>query len=187
MYRFNESISVDIRLAIHDVNNSIAYVASLEAASIITADQAQTLTEGLESVRHEHENGRFTVQNDEDIHSANERRLREFVGSVAGCVHTARSRNDQVATDLRMWIRESGDQCFNVCKELINVLVTRAESDQSLMMAGYTHLQVILHFSPPLFHLIILNDAFECMMCSAPFTFRELNLGTLNAANQQHV
>jgi argininosuccinate lyase len=88
--------------------------------------------------------GKFVPQeNDEDIHTANERRLGEIIGTkIAGKLHTGRSRNDQVATDMRIWTREEGNKLVGILKELIGVMVSRAEKEIDVLMPGFTHLQV---------------------------------------------
>ena len=82
-------------------------------------------------------------ENDEDIHTANERRLGELIGrEIAGKLHTGRSRNDQVATDMRIWVRMEGGKLMGILKELVGVMVSRAEKEIEVLMPGYTHLQV---------------------------------------------
>jgi argininosuccinate lyase len=86
---------------------------------------------------------KFQVQvDDEDIHTANERRLSELIGPVGGKLHTGRSRNDQVATDVRLWLLEEAEKIENELKELIRVIVERADQEKGILMPGYTHLQV---------------------------------------------
>lgn len=89
------------------------------------------------------DDGEFKIcAGDEDIHTANERRLSELIGSAAGKLHTGRSRNDQVATDTRLWLREEAKKILAHLKELIGACVERAEREVDFVMAGYTHLQV---------------------------------------------
>lgn len=88
----------------------------------------------------------FKIQeDDEDIHTANERRLSEIVGSVGGKLHTGRSRNDQVATDMRIWLLDEVKDIELGLKGLITVMVSRAEQEQDVLLPGYTHLQVLIH------------------------------------------
>jgi argininosuccinate lyase len=103
-----------------------------------------SLLSGLTQVYKEWETNTFVINDatDEDIHTANERRLGEIVGTVAGKLHTGRSRNDQVATDMRLWLREEAGLLVGFLKELIRVAVARAEAEISVLMPGYTHLQV---------------------------------------------
>src|SRR5690242_10416098 len=103
MAQYNNSISYDIRLWNADIRGSIAYATALAQAGIITAAEATQLVNGLQKVHAEFEQNAFAVKGDEDIHTAVERRLRELIGEVAGKLHTGRSRNDQVATDIRLY------------------------------------------------------------------------------------
>lgn len=99
---------------------------------------------GLVDVAKEWEAGTFTIvpETDEDIHTANERRLGELIGThISGKLHTGRSRNDQVATDCRMWLREQCVAQKDMILDLISVAVSRAENESDLIMPGYTHLQ----------------------------------------------
>ncbi len=125
-----------------DILGSQAYAAALAQAGIITQAEATHLVEGLDQVAEEWRQGRFEIQaGDEDIHTANERRLGELIGAVAGKLHTGRSRNDQVATDTRLWLRGAIDGLADHLNELIEATVERAENDIDLLMPGYTHLQ----------------------------------------------
>ena len=105
VHEFNESISFDKALYQQDIRGSIAWARGLVEAGILEEAEAQTILAGLEHIRGEFENDTFWVQaNDEDIHSAVERRLIELIGDVGRKLHTGRSRNDQVATDFRLWV-----------------------------------------------------------------------------------
>ena len=105
----------------------------------MTGDEAEQIAAGLELVAEEWRSDRFTVQlGDEDIHTANERRLTELIGAVAGKLHTGRSRNDQVATDLRLWLRAELQARAGQLRALIGVAAERAESEIELLMPGYT-------------------------------------------------
>src|SRR5262245_26588464 len=100
----NDSIGFDKRMYKQDIRGSMAYARANAAAGVITAEEAETIVGGLENVLAEFEAGTFEIkQGDEDIHTAVERRLTEIVGAVGGKLHTGRSRNDQVATDFRLW------------------------------------------------------------------------------------
>src|SRR5437016_1699086 len=104
MARFNRSYPVDWRLWDEDIRGSLAWARQLALAGVLSADELAELARSLESVRAEFATGRFiAAPSDEDIHSAVERRLGELIGPVAGKLHTGRSRNDQVATDVRLW------------------------------------------------------------------------------------
>ena len=92
-----------------------------------------------------HEVKQFQIQNDdEDIHTANERRLTELIGPLGGKLHTGRSRNDQVATDMRLWLVKEVQEIENALKALIQVVVNRADKERGILIPGYTHLQVHL-------------------------------------------
>ena len=142
MEAFNASIHFDQRLWRADIQASQAYAKALARAGILTPEEAETLVTGLEQVAQEWAQGRFVLQpGDEDIHTANERRLTELVGPVAGKLHTGRSRNDQVATDLRLWLREEIRTLRQELRGLIRTGVERAREEIDLLMPGYTHLQ----------------------------------------------
>lgn len=142
MDAFNASINFDKRMYGADCIGSIAYAKALAKNNIISETERDQLVSGLESVMKEWEEGKFViVAGDEDIHTANERRLGELVGSVAGKLHTGRSRNDQVATDMRLWLRDEAQTILAHLKELIAVVVSRAEKELDVIMPGYTHLQ----------------------------------------------
>ncbi|KAJ2688476.1 argininosuccinate lyase, partial [Coemansia spiralis] len=142
MEAFNESIHFDRRMHAADIRGSQAYARALQKQGILTADEQQTLDRGLAAVLAEWQAGTFELRpGDEDIHTANERRLGELVGDVAGKLHTGRSRNDQVATDMRLWLRDEVNQLLAYLRDLIAALVHRAEADIDVLMPGYTHLQ----------------------------------------------
>jgi len=114
----------------------------LVRAGILQAAEAEQIVDGLEQVAEEWRKGEFVIRaNDEDIHTANERRLTELIGTVAGKLHTGRSRNDQVATDVRLWLREEIEAIQRHLRQLIRVTADRAEVEIDLLMPGYTHLQ----------------------------------------------
>ncbi len=142
MERFNASISFDQKMWQVDLQGSQAYARALARAGIVTEAEADELVAGLEVVAEEWRAGKFqVVAGDEDIHTANERRLTELVGAVAGKLHTGRSRNDQVATDVRLWLRTEIAQLRAHLRQLITVAVDRAVVEIDLLMPGYTHLQ----------------------------------------------
>ena len=142
MEKFNASIHFDKRLWQVDIIGSQAYARALSRAGIISDDDAQQIVSGLERVVAEWAAGNFAIQTgDEDIHTANERRLTELIGAVAGKLHTGRSRNDQVATDIRLWLRGEIARVAGHVRSLISVAVERAAVEIDLLMPGYTHLQ----------------------------------------------
>lgn len=125
-----------------DIRGSIAYAKGIVKCGIITAEEGQQLVDGLQKVKEEWANGTFEIKpGDEDIHTANERRLTELIGPVGGKLHTGRSRNDQVATDTRLWTVEA---CRDILKDLGTFLMVGAEFAQNhidVLSSGYTHLQ----------------------------------------------
>ena len=156
---FNASLPFDQRLAAQDILGSQAWARGLVGAGVLTSAEADTIIAGLQQVGDELANGRFQFEpGDEDIHTAVERRLTEIVGAVGGKLHTGRSRNDQVATDFRLWLLEACDQLAEMLADLQTALVENAEANLNLPMPGYTHLQhaqpitwghwVLSHFWP---------------------------------------
>jgi argininosuccinate lyase len=142
MRRFGDSISFDIRLWEADIAASLAYAKALARAGVIDEDDRYALLEGLARVRTELADGDFVVQpDDEDIHTAIERRLGELVGRVAGKLHTGRSRNDQVATDTRLYVLGQIAQLRQHLARLQRAIVDKAKVHIELLMPGYTHLQ----------------------------------------------
>ena len=142
MHAFNESLSYDKRMWAQDIRGSQAYAKALIACGVLSESEAHTIIQGLSSVAEEWKNGSVRIaDDDEDIHTANERRLKELIGPVAGKLHTGRSRNDQVATDMRMWLLDEVDAIVTLLTDLLRVMVKRAESEVDHLMPGYTHLQ----------------------------------------------
>eukprot|EP01134_Creolimax_fragrantissima_P005188 CFRG5188T1 len=142
MEEFNASIRFDKRMYKEDIEGSVVYAKALARGGLVTEEEAKSLEEGLLHVLEEWKQGSFTIQaGDEDIHTANERRLKELVGDVAGKLHTGRSRNDQVATDMRLWLRSEAGRLRSHLVCLINVLIDRSAEEIDVLMPGYTHLQ----------------------------------------------
>jgi argininosuccinate lyase len=140
--RLNASISFDIRLAPYDIQGSIAHARMLGECAIVTADESVELVRGLESVLAEVEAGEFSwTLEDEDVHTAVERRLKEIVGDVALKLHTGRSRNDQVALDLHLFARDAAEKIKSGVLAAMRSLVEVAEEHRDLLLPGYTHLQ----------------------------------------------
>jgi argininosuccinate lyase len=141
-HALNASIGFDKRLAPYDVRQSKAHVAMLAEAGILDAGEVAELQRGLDEVASELERGDFAFDPaDEDIHMAIERRLTEIVGPVGGKLHTARSRNDQVATDMALFVRDACTGARQRLLELMNALADLAERHADWPMPGYTHLQ----------------------------------------------
>jgi argininosuccinate lyase len=142
MEAINASISFDKRMAAQDIAGSRAHAAMLAATGIITQDDASAIDAGLEQVLQEITDGHFNFQTAlEDIHMNVESRLREIIGTPAGRLHTARSRNDQVALDFRMWVRDQCDAAIIGIDALMQAFVAQAEAGADWIMPGFTHLQ----------------------------------------------
>ena len=140
--KFNDSIGFDIRLYNEDIDGSLAWANGLVGAGVLTADEATIICNGLEQVRAELDSGEFELAaGDEDVHTAVERRMTELVGAVGGKLHTGRSRNDQVATDFRLWTRRACTAVIAEIKGVQQAIVTHAEANRDVPMPGYTHLQ----------------------------------------------
>ncbi len=142
MRRFSDSISFDARLWEVDIVASVAYAKALARAGVIDEDDRYALLEGLARVQSEWADGQFVIQpGDEDIHTAVERRLGELVGSVSGKLYTGRSRNDQIATDIRLYLRGQIIQLRQSLTRLQRTIANQAKAHVDLLMPGYTHLQ----------------------------------------------
>ncbi len=143
MEAINASIDFDRRLYAEDIAGSIAHVTMLAKQGIVSQEDADAITDGLSRVQAEIEAGGFPFDRAlEDIHMNIEARLAALIGPAAGRLHTARSRNDQVATDLRLWLRARLDQADGACRALQAALIDRAEEHVATVMPGFTHLQV---------------------------------------------
>ena len=143
MEAINASIDFDKRLAAQDIEASRAHAAMLAAVGVLTDNDAKAIREGLLTVLSEIEAGDFQFSKAlEDIHMNVEGRLKELIGEPAGRLHTARSRNDQVATDFRLWVRGQCDAVGEAIGALIGALLDQAEAGADLVMPGFTHLQV---------------------------------------------
>jgi argininosuccinate lyase len=142
MDEINASIGFDYRLAAQDIRGSKAHVAMLAETGIVTRETASAIDAGLDQVRGEIESGAFTFSRAlEDIHMNVESRLAEIIGPEAGRLHTARSRNDQVALDFRLWVRDTIDHLDEQMRDLQSVLVDKAATHAGDVMPGFTHLQ----------------------------------------------
>lgn len=141
-HALNRSLPFDRRLWAEDVAGSRAWAHALARAGVLTGDEAAALDAGLQAVADEFRCGAFAfAEADEDIHSAVERRLGELAGPVAGKLHTGRSRNDQVATDLRLWVMTACDRLVDATGQLASALVEAAAPHGATLMPGFTHLQ----------------------------------------------
>ncbi len=139
---FNSSIKFDKRMYKQDIEGSMAHAAMLGAQKIITADEAQKLISGLGEILDGISNGDIEIDpSAEDIHMFIEQILTERIGEVGKKLHTARSRNDQVALDLRLYLREECDNICSLITELLTAIINKAEENKETIMPGYTHLQ----------------------------------------------
>lgn len=142
MQRINASIDFDKRLYAQDIRGSKAHCAMLVRAGILTAQDGEAILSGLDRILQEIESGQFQFKTElEDIHMNVESRLAELIGEPAGRLHTARSRNDQVATDFRLWVRDALDGMEGALKDLQSALIEKAEKHAGTILPGFTHLQ----------------------------------------------
>ena len=142
MQRFSSSLAVDLRMLDEDVDGSMAHAAMLGEVGILTAEEAKSMRDGLERVREEIATGAWIPGDEhEDVHMAVEARLTELIGEVGKKLHTARSRNDQVATDVRLWLKRRLERLDRALGALVATLLDRVEADGRALLPGYTHLQ----------------------------------------------
>lgn len=143
MNLYNASLPYDQKMYSADLEGTRVYTAGLNKIGLITDDELKEIHRGLEVIKEEWANGKFVEKDgDEDIHTANERRLGEIIGrQISGKVHTGRSRNDQVATDMRIFVRDELTKILGFLKDLILTIIKRAETEIDVLMPGYTHLQ----------------------------------------------
>lgn len=140
---FNASVAFDRRLYAHDIRGSVAHAMMLGKVGVLTPTEVTTLVDGLHAIRAQIEAGQFPWSAAlEDVHMNIEARLTEQVGEVGKKLHTGRSRNDQVATDIRLWLRDEIDALTEQLRHLLEALVTMAEREADTVMPGFTHLQV---------------------------------------------
>ncbi|WP_028536661.1 argininosuccinate lyase [Paludibacterium yongneupense] len=141
--KYTASVGFDYRLAEFDIEGSLAHAAMLHRAGVLTADDLAAIRGGMEAIREDIRAGRFEWSLDlEDVHMNIERRLTEKIGDAGKRLHTGRSRNDQVATDIRLWLRHTVDSIVGLLAELQRSLVDLAEPNAATVMPGFTHLQV---------------------------------------------
>ena len=139
---FTESVSFDRRLYAHDIAASIAHAKMLEKAGLISAEECRQIEQALVAIRREIEQGQFPFRTElEDIHMHIERALIDRIGDTGRKLHTARSRNDQVATDLRLWVREAIEAIDARLADLQRAFLGRCDGDAEVILPGYTHLQ----------------------------------------------
>ncbi|ODT38232.1 MAG: argininosuccinate lyase [Lautropia sp. SCN 70-15] len=141
--RYTASVGFDKRLAMADIDGSLAHAAMLESVGLLTADDLKAIRTGMETIRGEIASGAFHWSIDlEDVHLNIEKRLTELVGDAGKRLHTARSRNDQVATDIRLWLRGTIDDIVAALEALQRALLAKADEHAGTIMPGFTHLQV---------------------------------------------
>jgi argininosuccinate lyase len=139
---FASSLEMDLWIAEEDIEGSIAHVTMLGEVGVLTPEEAKTLVDGLTQILDELREGAWTPDaSQEDIHMAVEARLTDLVGEAGGKLHTARSRNDQVATDVRLWLKRRLGTLASAVRDLVTVLLDRVKTDGQALLPGYTHLQ----------------------------------------------
>ncbi|MGB1361141.1 MAG: argininosuccinate lyase [Alphaproteobacteria bacterium] len=142
MEEINASIGFDKRMYKQDIAGSIAHATMLAENGIITKKDCASIIKGLTKIESEIESGKFKFSTAlEDIHMNIESRLKDIIGDAGGRLHTGRSRNDQVATDFRLWVRDAIDDTTIALRQLIKELINKAEKNADVVMPGYTHLQ----------------------------------------------
>ncbi|MEW6410558.1 MAG: argininosuccinate lyase [Nitrospirota bacterium] len=180
---FTESISFDKRLWRYDIKGSIAHARMLAREGIINRDESKNIINGLREIEKEIEDGRFVFRPElEDIHMNIESALIEKIGEAGGKLHTARSRNDQIALDLRLYLRDEINEVLLLIKKLQRVIVTLAERNIDVIMPGYTHLQ---RAQPVLFphHLLAHIEALNRDIERFEDCLKRLNLSPLGASS----
>jgi len=139
---FASSLEMDLWIAEEDIEGSMAHVTMLGEVGVLSSDEATALADGLSQILEEFRTGSWTPdESQEDIHMAVEARLTDLVGDVGGKLHTARSRNDQVATDVRLWLKRRLGALRTAIGDLVTTLLDRVEADGQILLPGYTHLQ----------------------------------------------
>lgn len=182
MQDINASIGFDKRLYVHDILGSIEHCKMLSHCNIISADESAEIINGLEKIKVAMDSGDFTFSVAlEDIHMHVEHALGQYVGSVAGKLHTARSRNDQVATSSKMWVRDASGQLDALLSELQHVILRLAKQHVDTIMPGFTHMQVA---QPVVFghHLMAYFEMFSRDRCRLSDNLKRLNECPLGAA-----
>ncbi|XP_039302357.1 argininosuccinate lyase isoform X3 [Solenopsis invicta] len=141
-HNLNSSINIDKRMYAEDIQGSVAYARALCKINLLSEKELQIMNAAFNQIKDEWDSNKFIINHeDEDVHSANERRLSELIGDVAKKLHTGRSRNDQTITDTKLWLRKSIDRLLLRVKNFIEILIIRAEQDMDVLMPGYTHMQ----------------------------------------------
>lgn len=155
LQELNNSLKVDKRLFAEDIEGSLAYAEVLHDIKILGEQELKSIKHGFEIIMNEWSSGTIELRaEDEDIHSVNERRLTELIGDVGRKIHTGRSRNDQVALDMKLWTQKSVQSITCHLKSLLKVMTSRADELIHVIMPGYTHLQVTFY----ILHLISIKS-----------------------------
>ena len=142
MKQFNDSFRFDQRLYAVDIQGSLAYAEALHLTGLISGEERTSIQSGLIKIKTEFDEGQFkTIADDEDIHTAVERRLTEMIGETAGKLHTGRSRNDQVAVDLRLYVMQEIERTISLLVALQHTIISKAETQIDVLMPGFTHFQ----------------------------------------------
>ena len=140
--KINNSISFDYELAFQDVKLNTVYTEALFKAKVISKNEKDKITKALNQINQDLKDGKFKFSNSfEDIHMNIEMALRGKVGDIAGKIHTGKSRNDQVATDLKMWIKEKLHEIVTKIKQIQKTIIKKSEENLNVVMPGFTHLQ----------------------------------------------
>ncbi len=179
---FTSSLTIDSRLAFYDVMGSLAHVKMLGEREILPSDDVELISNGLRTILRDIEDGRLQMDASlEDVHTNIEQRLTEIVGPTGGRLHTGRSRNDQVSTDFRMYVRDSLLEAVAAIGELQRTLVKRAETEAESVMPGYTHLQ---HAQPVTLGFHLMAHAFRLDRDADRLmeAYRRMNLCPLGSA-----
>ena len=181
---FSSSLPIDINLIDEDLLVNKAHTEMLEHIGIISSDEMKSIIDGLHTIHIEFEEGSWKPdpQKYEDIHSAIEGRLFELIGEIAGKLHTGRSRNDQVATDFRLWIKKAIKEIVSSISNFQNALVDLAENNIETIMPGYTHLQRAQPVSFA-FHLLAYIEMLERDKMRFDFAFKQANVSPLGAGS----
>lgn len=184
MELFSQSLHFDRRLEFADIEASIAHARMLGKQGIISKAEAGEIIRGLKLVEKEIEDGAFPYRPElEDIHMNIERRLTELIGPVGGKLHTGRSRNDQVAADLRIWLKEHTTYIVSELIELLKVIAKKVQDHQNTLMPGYTHLQhaqpvtLAMHFNA--YEIMLLRDLERFLQCADGMDVMPLGAGAL--------
>ena len=184
MEAFTSSLAFDQRLALYDIRGSLAHCRMLVKQKILTRVEGERIVKGLESVQRELERGRFPfLPADEDIHMAIERRLTEKIGPLGGKLHTARSRNDQVLLDVRLYLRDEITAIRQLLGTLQQQLARMAKRHSAVVMPGYTHLQraqpVLLAHHLLAYYEMLSRDQERLQQCGERVNVLPLGVGAL--------